>query len=138
RAQPSAAAEAWSTVGRGGLSEQRRLKVTSGSTPLKFPITEAYSPNAFVSIIVTRGRSARPGPQDDPGRPTIRVGYAELRVTPEVKRLTLTVQPNQAEYLPGDSARISVRVRDTQGGGPKSEVTLWAVDEGVLALTGYK
>src|SRR5205814_9083769 len=54
------------------------------------------------------------------------------------KRLSLIVQPNQAEYLPGDSVRVAIHVRDTQGNGPRSEVTLWAVDEGVLSLTGYK
>jgi len=136
-ASPFMNAEAWVTVEREGIIEQRRLRLTSGSTTLKFPITEAYAPNAFVSIVVARGRSAPPGPQDDPGRPTIRVGYAELRVTPEVKRLAVALQPDRTEYRPGDSARVAVRVRDAKGGGPRSEVTLWAVDEGVLSLTGY-
>ena len=66
------------------------------------------------------------------------MGYTELRVTPEVKRLILTVAANPTEYRPGDSARVRVQVRDKQGRGPRSEVTLWAVDEGVLSLTGYK
>ncbi len=137
-ASPFTDAEAWITIEREGLIDQRRLRLTSGSTTLKFPITEAFAPNAYVSILVTRGRSARPGPLDDPGRPTIRVGYAELRVTPEVKRLAVAVEPVAAEYRPGDSARVRLRVRDGKGGGQRSEVTLWAVDEGVLALTGYQ
>ena len=136
-AAPFTNAEAWITVEREGIIEQRRLRLTSGSTTLKFPITEAYAPNAFVSIIVARGRSAPPGPQDDPGRPTIRVGYAELRVTPEVKRLAVTLEPERPEYRPADSARVRVRVRDVKGIPARSEVTLWAVDEGVLSLTGY-
>jgi alpha-2-macroglobulin len=136
-ASPFTNAEAWITVEREGVIEQRRLRLTSGSTTLKFPITEAYAPNAFVSILVARGRSAPPGPQDDPGRPTIRVGYAELRVTPEVKRLAVTLTPERSEYRPGDSARVRVQVRDARNTGPRSEVTVWAVDEGVLSLTGY-
>jgi hypothetical protein len=137
-AAPFTDAEAWITVEREGLIEQRRLRLTSGSTTLKFPITEAYAPNAYVSILVARGRSARPGPLDDPGRPTIRVGYAQLRVTPEVKRLEIAVEPGRPEYRPGDSASVRLRVRDAKGAGQRSEVTLWAVDEGVLALTGYQ
>ncbi|MEO8199065.1 MAG: MG2 domain-containing protein [Gemmatimonadota bacterium] len=137
-ASPFTDAEAWITVEREGLIEQRRLRLTSGSTTLKFPITENFAPNAYISILVARGRSARPGPLDDPGRPTIRVGYAQLRVTPEVKRLDIAVEPVQAEYRPGDTARVRLRVRDARGGGQRSEVTLWAVDEGVLALTGYQ
>ncbi|HEU5040042.1 MAG TPA: alpha-2-macroglobulin family protein, partial [Gemmatimonadales bacterium] len=137
-ASPFTNAEAWITVEREGLLQQRRLRITSGTTTLKLPVTEAFAPNVFVSIVVARGRSAAPGPLDDPGRPTIRVGYAELRVTPETKRLAVQVTPAQAEYRPGDTARVALQVRDAAGRGQRSEVTLWAVDEGVLALTGFR
>jgi hypothetical protein len=136
-ASPFTDAEAWVTVEREGLIEQRRLKLTAGSTTLKFPVTEAWTPNALVSVIVARGRSAPPGPLDDPGRPTLRVGYVDLRVTPEVKRLAVKVEPLKPEYRPGDTARVRLAVVDGAGRGQRSEVTLWAVDEGVLALTGY-
>ncbi|MGD8697718.1 MAG: MG2 domain-containing protein [Gemmatimonadales bacterium] len=136
-ASPFTDVDAWLTVEREEIIEQRKIRITSGSTTLRFPITEAHAPNAFVSVLVARGRSAPPGPPDDPGRPTIRVGYAELRVTPEVKRLTVDLQPLQDEYRPGDTARVEIDVRDSAGRGRRSEVTLWAVDEGVLALTGY-
>ncbi|HEU4584995.1 MAG TPA: alpha-2-macroglobulin family protein, partial [Gemmatimonadaceae bacterium] len=136
-ASPFTDAEAWITVEREGLIEQRRMKLESGSTTLSFPITEEYAPNAFVSVFIVRGRSAPPGRLDDVGRPTIRVGYTELRVTPEVKRLTVKVDPLQSEYRPGDTARVRLDVRDVAGTGKRAEVTLWAVDQGVLALTGY-
>ena len=137
-ASPFTGAEAWITVEREGLIQQRRLTIGSGATTVKLPITEALAPNAFVSIVVARGRSAPPGPLDDPGRPTIRVGYAELRVTPERKRLAVEVAPLAAAYRPGDTARVSLQVRDAAGAGQRSEITLWAVDEGVLSLTGYR
>jgi alpha-2-macroglobulin len=137
-ASPFTDAEAWITVEREGLIEQRRLRISDGATTLKFPITEAWAPNAFLSIVVTRGRSAPPGPLDDPGRPTLRVGYAEVLVTPEQKRLSVTLKPEQSEYRPRQQARIGIAVREAGGRGPRSEVTLWAVDEGVLALTGYQ
>jgi uncharacterized protein YfaS (alpha-2-macroglobulin family) len=137
-ASPLTDAEAWVTVERERVLEQRRIRITSGTQVLKIPITEAFAPNVFVSVVVVRGRSARPGTVDDPGRPTMRVGYAELRVTPEVKRLAVEVKPLAAEYRPGDTARIRVRLRDAAGRPRAGEVTLWAVDEGVLSLTGYK
>src|SRR5437773_4854302 len=137
-ASPFTNAEAWVTVEREGLIEQRRVRVSAGATSLKFRITEAYAPNVFVSMVLVRGRSAPPGGIADPGRPTLRVGYAELRVTPEVKRLAVDVKPLLTEYRPGDSARVQIRVRDAGGRGRRSEVTLWGVDEGVLFLTGYK
>jgi hypothetical protein len=137
-ASPFTDAEAWVTLEREGLIEQRRTRIASGTTTLSVPITEALAPNVFVSIVVARGRSAPPGPLDDPGRPTIRVGYAELRVTPERKRLAVRVAPLSSEHRPGDTAHVAIEVRDGAGTGQRSEVTLWAVDEGVLALTGYR
>ena len=136
-ASPFTNAEAWITVEREGLIEQRRIRITDGATTLKFPVTEAWAPNAYVSIVVARGRSAAAGPLDDPGRPTIRVGYAALRVTPERKRLAVKITADQGEYRPAQRARFSLAVSQADGAGARSEVTLWAVDEGVLALTGY-
>ena len=137
-ASPFTDAEAWITIEREGLLQQRRQRITSGTTTLKLPITEALAPNAFVSIIVARGRTAAPLRADDPGRPTIRVGYAELRITPERKRLTVAVEPADDEWRPGDTAEVKLAVRDSaRSRGVRSEVTLWAVDAGVLALTGY-
>jgi uncharacterized protein YfaS (alpha-2-macroglobulin family) len=137
-AAPFTDAEAWVTVEREQVIEQRRLRITSGAQTLKLPITEGFAPNAFVSIVVVRGRSAPPGKLDDPGRPTMRVGYTELRVTPEVKRLRVAVTSAKAEYRPGDTATVRLQVRDAAGRGARSEVAVWAVDQGVLALTGYK
>lgn len=136
-ASPFTDAEAWITVEREGLFEQRRLRLTSGTTTFRLPITEAHAPNVFVSMLVARGRSAPPATLGDPGRPTVRVGYAELRVTPEIKRLAVSVVPDRIEYRPGDTTKVVLDVRNAQNRGVKSEVTLWAVDEGVLALTAY-
>ena len=64
-----------------------------------------------------RGAGAPPpGRSTIPGRPTIRVGYAEVRVTPERKRLAVAITPDQAEYRPGQRASIGVAVRDAAGG----------------------
>ncbi|HET7230459.1 MAG TPA: MG2 domain-containing protein [Longimicrobium sp.] len=137
-AAPFTNAEAWVTVERERVLQHYRIRVTSGTQTVRIPITEAFAPNAYVSVMMVRGRSANPGTVDDPGRPTLRVGYAELKVTPEVKRLAVTVQPLRPEYRPGDTARVRVRLRDAAGRPQAGEVTVWAVDEGVLSLTGYK
>lgn len=137
-ASPFTGVEAWVTVERERVLETRRIRIEDGATTLRLPIDEGFAPNVFVSVVMVRGRSAPPGPIDDPGRPTMRVGYTELKVTPSVKRLAVEVEPERPEYRPGDSARVRVAVRDSRGQGRRAEVTLWAVDEGVLALTGYR
>ncbi len=137
-ASPFTDAEAWITVEREGVIEQHRQRITSGTTTFRLPITEAHAPNVFVSMLVARGRTEKPSTIGDPGRPTIRVGFAELRVTPEVKRLAVRVAPDRPEYRPGETARVRVSVQDAGGRGVRSEVTLWAVDQGVLSLTGFQ
>src|SRR5262249_25187729 len=72
-ASPFTDAEAWVTVEREGVIEQRRLRITQGATSLRFRLSEAWVPNAFISVIVQRGRSAPGGHTNDPGRPAIRV-----------------------------------------------------------------
>ncbi|MDX2193700.1 MAG: MG2 domain-containing protein [Gemmatimonadales bacterium] len=136
-ASPFTDAEAWITVEREGILESRRQRLTSGATRLRVPLTARHAPNVFVSVLVARGRAAPPARGGDAGRPTVRVGYAELRVTPERQRLAVRLAPDRAEYRPGDTARVAVAVTDRDGAGAASEVALWAVDEGILALTGY-
>jgi uncharacterized protein YfaS (alpha-2-macroglobulin family) len=137
-ASPFTDVEAWVTIERERVLQSRRMRITSGATTIKVPITEGLAPNAYISVLLVRGRSAAPGPVDDPGRPALRVGYTQLRVIPAVKQLNVDVSPLQPEYRPGDTARIGLKVTDAKGVGQRSEVTLWAVDEGVLALTGYQ
>ena len=104
----------------------------SGSTS-----TTSRSALASRAVGVAHAQGGAAGPVDDPGRPTIRVGYAELRVTPEVKRLAVTPSrsaPNTAR----PTRRACGCGARPRGRGARSEVTLWAVDEGVLSLTGYR
>ena len=68
-ASPFTGAEAWITVEREGLIEQRRMTLTSGSTTLKFPITESYAPNAFISIFIARGTQRTAGSSRRSGAP---------------------------------------------------------------------
>src|SRR5262249_12066857 len=74
----------------------------------------------------------------DPGKPAFRLGYAKLTVEDSSKRLSMTVKANKEAFRPAGSARVDVQVNDWQGTGAASEVTLWAVDYGVLSLTGFR
>ena len=75
---------------------------------------------------------------EDPGKPAFRLGYAELKVEDRSKRLTVAVAADKEEFRPASSANVRVDVKDQQGRGTASEVTLWAVDYGVLSLTSYR
>ena len=98
-------------------------------------------PNAFVSVMLVRGRTkAAPTALDKPdlGAPSYKIGFANLVVDPESRRLTVAVKPEKTDYKPGEEVSVALAVKDKSGRGAKSELTVYAVDEGVLSLVTYK
>jgi uncharacterized protein YfaS (alpha-2-macroglobulin family) len=138
---PYPEAEALVTVERAGVYRTDRIKLKGPTPTVVVPISEDLRPNAFVSIHLVRGRSKAP-PADagkpDVGAPEYRAGYAELKIDPEARRLAIAVTPAKKELKPGDTAEVAVSVKDNAGKPKSAEVTLYAVDEGVLTLIGYK
>jgi uncharacterized protein YfaS (alpha-2-macroglobulin family) len=128
------------TTEREGVRSSRQFELASTQQTVSVPIAESDIPNVFVSVLLVKGRTKETGEDDesDPGKPSYRLGYVELKVEDARKRLAVDVKANRDEYRPASRARVDVNVRDVDGRPAQSEVTLWAVDYGVLSLTGYK
>lgn len=137
---PYPEAQALVTVESNGVVEQRTVLLRGATPTLEIPVSERFRPNAYVSVHLIRPRSATPPEpgKADLGAPTYRVGYAELRVDAEARRLRVALAPNQRELRPGEELEVGVDVKDATGRPASSEVTLYAVDEGVLSLIGYR
>ena len=137
---PWETATALLTVEREGVRRYQRFALTSTQQTVEVAITEADIPNVYVSVLLIRGRTANdPGADgSDPGKPAFRLGYAELKVEDATRRLSVDVRADRAEYRPANSAKVTVAVTDAAARPAASEVTLWAVDYGVLSLTGYQ
>ncbi len=151
------------TTEREGVRSHRQFALTSTQQSISIPITEDEIPNVFVSVLLVKGRTtiapteaavalaASPAPVlqpagaktknddlSDSGKPSFRLGYVELKVEDASKRLTVGVRADKEEYRPANTAVVKVDVKDAGGRGAPSEVTLWAVDYGVLSLTAYR
>jgi uncharacterized protein YfaS (alpha-2-macroglobulin family) len=134
------------TTEREGIRTHRQLALTSTQQSIDVPIAEGDIPNVYVSVLLVKGRTkpvedaadAKAGDPADPGKPSFRLGYVQLNVEDATKRLTVAVTANKEEYRPANSATVTLNVKDRQGRGTASEVTLWAVDYGVLSLTAYR
>lgn len=136
---PFQGGEALLTVERGGVLEKRTVKLVGPTPTVTVPITEAMRPNAFVALHLLRGRSAPPkAGKPDLGAPTYRVGYAELKLETTSRKLAVELTPNQKDYRPGAQLELAVKVKDSVGAGAAAELTVWAVDDGVLTLNGYQ
>jgi len=122
------------TVEREGVIWQQVVPVEGATPVLDVPITEAMQPNAYIAVALVRGR----GEGEDAERPATRFGYASITVDTQDKRLAVELTPERARYEPGERVRTRVAVHDHQGRPAAGQVTFWAVDEGVLQLTGYR
>jgi len=129
------------TTEREGVRSHRQFALTSTQQSITVPITENDIPNLFVSVLLVKGRTKvaeADAENSDPGKPSFRLGYVELKIEDATKRLSVAVSANKQEYRPANTATVAVQVKDTQGRGTAGEVTLWAVDYGVLSLTAYR
>jgi hypothetical protein len=69
--------------------------------------------------------------------PEHRLGYCELRVENPKTKLDVRIRADSADYRPGQAATVVAEVKDSAGQSVSdAEVTLYAVDEGILSLTG--
>ncbi len=128
------------TVEREGIRSFKRFDLSSTHQTVEVPLTEREIPNVFVSVLLVKGRTSDQLEKDgsDPGKPAFKLGYTELKLENATKRLAVSVGSDKEEYRPADKAKFSADVKDRDGKPVVGEVTLWAVDYGVLSLTGYK
>lgn len=138
---PFPSAEALITVERAGVYTSMRQTLQGSMPSISIPITEELRPNTFVTVLLVRGRSKAP-PKDpkgaDVGAPSFRFGATQLEIDPEARRLAVKLTPDGTDKRPGQDLGVVAEVRDQKGKPARAEVTLYAVDEGVLSLIGYQ
>ena len=137
---PWESATALLTTEREGVRSYKRFELTSTQQTVSVPVTIKDIPNVYVSVLLIKGRTKEAANEDssDPGKPSFRLGYVELKVEDSAKRLDVAVHANKEEYRPGTKAKVDLDVKDQQARPARAEVTLWAVDYGVLSLTNYR
>ena len=128
------------SVEREGVQQRRVQTLTGTAVAIDIPITEAMVPNVFVGAVLQRARVEQGGiePGDDPGRPSVRAGYAELSVGRGIKRLAVGINLPKTEWRPREKVPVSISVKDSTGAPRQAEVVVYAVDEAVLRLTAYQ
>ena len=128
--------EALVTVEREKVMRVFRTRLEGSAPSIRIPIEQGDAPNVFVSVTVVRGADDSP---KEFKTPEFRAGYCKLTVDVPESHLTIAVEPAATNYLPGATVSITATVTDaTDASAPNAEVTLWAVDEGVLSLSDYQ
>ncbi|MEQ1567508.1 MAG: Ig-like domain-containing protein [Myxococcota bacterium] len=124
------------TVEREGVLWKKRVKLDGTAATVEVPITAAFQPNVYVSVVAVQGA----GPQDAPdkGRPNVFMGLVDLTVDSSRDHLAVDVIPGDEVYRPRDEVEVTVAVKRDGKALPNAGVTLYAVDHAVLSLTAYQ
>jgi len=140
---PFAPAEGVLTVRVGELVHSERITLTGPSTTVSMVVPEAWIPEVAVAVDLV-GRQQRAGDDgklraDLPPRVAWAQGALTLKVPPAPRTLAVRVTPGEPKLDPGGSTTLAVEVLDAAGRPvPGADLAVVAVDESVLALTGYR
>ncbi len=131
---PGTAIVVTGTNGRNLSHTIQQVQVGKNSLQLTIPKDLAKGTwYAAVTVVGKISADAKGVPQDAPRLS----GVVTLPVRQKPRQLDVTIAAPQS-LRPGDEATISVQLKDSDGAPVVGEVALWGVNQGILALTGYK
>ncbi|MBQ7501502.1 Ig-like domain-containing protein [bacterium] len=129
-------------LARDGFVKNEPLSINGSTAELKIPIDSKWLPNVNLSVAVN-GQSERLDAEGRPvkgtARPACAKGALNLKVSLKEKKLDVKVRPDNDKLRPGDTAKISVEVKDCGGKPvPDAQTAVVVVDDSVWALCGHE
>jgi len=128
------------TVEREGIFTEEVRHFTEPVTVIDVPIARNYVPVVYVAISSYSVRSGPPTHEygsPDLDKPKGYFGVTRLSVNPRARAFSVKVESDKQTYRPGEE--VTMTLTATRDGRPLSgaELTLMAVDRGVLDLINY-
>ena len=123
------------TIERGGVQRHFLHELRADDPVIEIPTRDTDAPNAFVSVLVIKGAKDNLRKHREP---ILRLGYCELTIQTVRERLGIAMEVPGDYHRPGEDVTVQGLVT-THDGKPaaNTEVTLYAEDEGTLAVAGY-
>ncbi|MBK9371438.1 MAG: Ig-like domain-containing protein [Deltaproteobacteria bacterium] len=123
------------TVEREGVLTRKVIKLTESAESVQIPLGEDAVPNVYVGVVLVDGAPPVVDPRG--GVPEAFFGYTQLKVSPAGRKVEVEVLSDSEVYQPGDTVKVKVKARRGGAAAADAQVVLYAVDYGVLSLTGY-
>ena len=128
------------TVEREGIFTEEIRHFDEPANVIDIPIASNYVPVIYVAVSSYSDRNGPPVHEygeTDLDKPKCYFGVCELNVNPYVRSFSVEIESDKQTYLPGEEASITLTA--TKGGKPlaNAEITVMAVDRGVLDLINY-
>lgn len=128
------------TMEREGIFTEEVRHFDSNVQVIDVPLARNYVPVVYLSICSYSVRTEPPHHEygeKDVDKPQGYYGVTPVYINPYVKAFSLTIETGSEAYRPGEEATVTITA--TKGGKPleNAEITLMAVDRGVLDLINY-
>ncbi len=127
------------TTERDHVFTDRWVDIAPDNPEIKIPVLPVYRSGFWISVAAYYGgktsaaaaanQDTLRGPQWARSSVFVEVGWRE-------KNLPITLKPDKTVYAPGEEVSLECAVPSLRQSA--HEVIVWAEDEGVLSLTGYK
>jgi hypothetical protein len=118
-------------------NEYRWVPVRNGSGIVKVAVLGTWAPRVPVHVVLMRGRvpgtEPAPGSRADLGKPATLAATTWLPVDPRDNRVDVKLA-HADKARPGEKLELRIDLKDPDGKPLAGEVTLWLVDQAVLAL----
>jgi len=109
------------------LLSLREVQLTEAGTEIEVPVDAAWGPGAYVAVT-----AFRPGELRD-GQPARALGLVWLQIDPASRRIEVSIGGPE-RIMPRQRVELPIRLSHA---GEGAMLTLAAVDEGILRLTGF-
>ena len=121
---------------RDRILRKQHIHLDGNAPVLEVPIEAGDAPNVFVSLTLIRGaeQSTRKFKV-----PEYRYGTCQLHVSNPATPLHVELKPELPKVEPGREIATTIVIKDGTGAPvSNARVTFFAVDDGILSLTGYQ
>lgn len=129
------------TVEREFVIDSYITNLEGSASLIEVPIKNEYLPNIYVGVSLVKGRvedESYTNYATDEGKPSFKIGYAGLSVSPREKELNVKITKSHETREPRDEMSVDLYVETKEGQAMETEIMLSVVDLGVLNLIGYK
>ncbi|MDR1374571.1 MAG: hypothetical protein LBJ24_06340 [Treponema sp.] len=128
------------TVEREGIFTEEVRHFDDTVSVIDIPIARNFVPVVYVSVSSYSVRSGPPSHSygsPDLDKPKGYFGTTILHVNPRVKAFSVKMESDKQSYRPGDTVTMTLTAEREGRPLPNAELTLMAVDRGVLDLINY-
>lgn len=129
------------TVEREFVIDSYVTNLEGNAALIEVPIKNEYLPNVYIGVSLVKGRvedETYTNYAEDEGKPSFKIGYAGLSVSPREKELNVKITKSHETREPRDEMSVDLYVETKEGQAMETEIMLSVVDLGVLNLIGYK